>query len=215
MIIVGSPGKNIYSAFPMTSTPPDSSARRRAEYDALRTTIRDRGTVRMALLPIIFTGWAAVAVATAALLTVAISTLVPLMMLAAGFEALFALHVNVERLGRYLQVFHEHEGEGWEHIAMSFGRKFPVTGPDPLFTRVFIFATSVNFFPAALGGEPWEVIVIGACHLAFVYRVRKAQNFATTQRGEDLERFIALREGASHATPRFTGPAADAARPTE
>lgn len=212
MLVVGSPVRNIYSALPMTSSSPDQD-RRRAEYDALRGTIRDRGTVRMALLPIIFTGWAAVAIATAALLTVVISTLVPLMMLAAGFESLFALHVNVERLGRYLQVFHEHEGEGWEHVAMSFGRQFPVSGPDPLFTRVFIFATSVNFFPAALGGEPWEVVAIGACHLAFVYRVRKAQNFAAAQRGDDLQRFASLRERSLQSpTP---GPDSGPERPTD
>ena len=51
------------------------------------------------------------------------STLVPLLILVAGFEAIFALHVNVERIGRYLQVFHE-DDDGWEQVAMQFGR-FP------------------------------------------------------------------------------------------
>ena len=168
-----------------------------AEYEAMRTTIRQRGTARIVLVPAIFIGWAAVAVATAAIITVALSTLVPLLVLAAGFESVFALHVNIERLGRYLQAFHERAGQGWEHVAMSFGRQFPCSGPDPLFARLFILATSVNFFPAALGGEPWEIVVIGACHLALIYHVRKAQTFAAAQRTDDLKRFESLRERAS------------------
>jgi hypothetical protein len=196
MFNVGRPSGDIYSAFTMT-LPPTDQIRHQAEYAALRATIRDRGTTRLALLPLIMLGWAAVVVATAAIITVALSTLVPLMVLVGGFEAIFALHVNVERVGRYLQVFHERAGDGWEHIAMSLGRQFPGSGPDPLFTRPFILATSVNFFPAALGGEAWEVIVIGACHLGFVYRIRKAQKFAATQRAEDLRRFEALRDSST------------------
>jgi hypothetical protein len=210
MVIFGNPGQDIYSSVAMTSTP----GHEHAEYDALRTTIRQRGTARIVLLPVIFIGWAAVAVATAAIITVALSTLVPLLVLAAGFEAVFALHVNVERIGRYLQTFHERHGQGWEHIAMSFGRQFPGSGPDALFTRLFILATSVNFFPAALGGEPWEVVIVGACHLSLIYRVRKAQSFAASQRAEDLQKFETLRDGSlSH------GAAAEhiaaAGRPTE
>ena len=121
------------------------------EYIAMRASIRERGTARMVLVPIIFIGWAATAVATTAVITVAIGALVPLMVLAAGFEAIFALHVNVERIGRYLQVFHEREA-GWEHVAMRFGQQFPGSGPDPLFSRLFILAVSVNI-PA---GRAWR-----------------------------------------------------------
>src|SRR3954465_15840440 len=97
------------------------------EFRAMRRTIQQRGTARMLVLPIIFVGWAGTAVATAAVITVAISTLVPLLVLVAGFESVFALHINVERIGRYLQVFHESNGEGpgWEHVAMRFGQRFP------------------------------------------------------------------------------------------
>src|SRR3954454_8743645 len=105
--------------------------RENEEYAVLRATIRERGTARMVLLPLIFVGWAGTAVATAAVITVAVSTLVPLLILVAGFEAIYALHVNVERIGRFLQVFHEQDS-GWEHVAMRFGRQFPGTGPDPL-----------------------------------------------------------------------------------
>ncbi len=163
----------------------------------------------MVVLPIIFIGWAATAVATAAVITVAVSTLVPLLVLVAGFEAVFALHVNVERIGRYLQVFHEtsdakseardeatHHAR-WEHVAMAFGQRFPGTGPDPLFGRLFVLATSVNFLPAALGGDVPEIVALAAVHLVFVNRVRLARTFASTQRAQDLDRFRALRDASN------------------
>lgn len=147
----------------------------------------------MVLPPVVFTAWAATAVATTAVITVAVSTLVPLMVLAAGFEALFALHVNVERIGRYLQVFHEPSG-GWEHVAMQFGQRFPGSGPDPLFSRLFILTVSLNFLPVALGGEIPEIVVLAVIHLTFINRVRLARAFAGRQRAEDLKRFEAVRE---------------------
>jgi hypothetical protein len=169
------------------------------EYQALRATIRERGTARMVLLPVIFIGWAATAVATAAVITVAVSTLVPLLVLLAGFEAIFALHVNVERIGRYLQVFHEPSG-AWERVALAFGQRFPGTGPDPLFSRLFTLATSVNFLPVALGGGIPEIAVLAVLHLLFINRVRVARAFAATQRVQDLDRFITLhREGIESA----------------
>ena len=158
----------------------------------MRDTIRQRGTVRMVLVPVTFIGWAATAVATAAVITVAISTLVPLMVLAAGFEAIFALHMNVERIGRYLQVFHETDG-GWEQVAMAFGTRFPGSGPDPLFAQLFVFGVSVNFVPAALGGEVLEVALIAVVHLAVIYRIRMAKGISARGRAQDLERFEQLR----------------------
>ena len=158
----------------------------------MRATIRQRGTARMVLVPAALAGWAALAIGAAAVITVALSTLIPLLVLVAAFESVFALHVNVERIGRYLQVFHERAHAGWEHVTMDYGRRFPAGGSDPLFGRVFIFATSVNFFPAALGGEPWEVAIVAVCHFVFIYRVRKAQSLAASIRAEDLRRFEAL-----------------------
>lgn len=175
--------------------------RRQSEYEALRATIRERGTARMVLGPIIFMGWAAVAIATASVITVALSTLVPLMVLAAGFETVFALHANVERIGRYLQVFHE-EGAGWEHVAMEFGRRFPAGGPDPLFGRLFVIAVSVNFIPAALGGTPIELGLLAILHVALVVRIRTARTWAARQRATDLEHFAALRSGGSAPAQR-------------
>ena len=166
--------------------------REQSEYLSMRDTIRQRGTARMVLVPVVFIGWAATAVATAAVITVALSTVVPLLVLAAGFEAIFALHLNVERIGRYLQVFHERDG-GWEQVAMAFGRRFPGTGPDPLFSQLFVFGVSVNFLPAALGGEVIEVAIIALIHLAVVYRIRMARGVAAKGRADDLERFEQLR----------------------
>jgi hypothetical protein len=172
----------------------DAGERQREEYAALRATIRERGTARIVLVPVVFIGWGGTAIATAAVITVALSTLVPLMVLAAGFQAIFALHVNVERIGRYLQAYHEREGDGWEGVAMEYGRRFPSSGTDPLFSRLFVLATSVNFIPAALGGAPLEIAVLAVAHFAFLYRVRQAGAFARQQRAEDLERFRAVRE---------------------
>ena len=168
------------------------------EYEALRETIRQRGTVRMALVPAIFIGWAATAVATGAVITVAVSTLVPLLVLVAGFEAIFAMHMNVERIGRYLQVFHEQQGAGWENVASAYGQRFPGSGlPDPLFAQLFVFAISINFLPVVLGFEhPVELVIVLVPHLIAAYRVRMARAAATRQRSEDIERFTQLRDGA-------------------
>lgn len=167
------------------------------EYEALRETIRQRGTVRMALVPAIFVGWAATAVATGAVITVAVSTLVPLLILVAGFEAIFALHMNVERIGRYLQVFHETDG-GWENVAMEYGRRYPGSGPDPLFAQIFVLAISVNFLPVVLGFEhAIELVVVLVPHLVAVYRIRMARGASARQRSDDQQRFQSLRDGGS------------------
>jgi hypothetical protein len=146
----------------------------------------------MVVLPVVFLGWAGTAVAAAAVITVPISTLVPLLVLVAGFEAVFALNVNVERIGRYLQVFHETD-DGWERVAMLFGQRFPGTGPDPLFGRLFVLATSVNFLPAALGFETFpELVLLAIPHFVFINRIRLARAFAAGQRAQDLERFATI-----------------------
>jgi hypothetical protein len=164
------------------------------EFRALRATIQQRGTVRMIVVPLVFVGWAGTAVATAAVITVAVSTLVPLLILVAGFESVFALHVNIERIGRYLQVFHEREAIGWEGVASRFSQRFAAAGPDPLFGRLFVLATSVNFLPAALGWENIpELVVLAALHLLFINRIRLTRAFAAAQRQQDMDRFETLR----------------------
>ena len=83
------------------------------EYRTLRDTIRQRGTARVWVFLAGFGMWAALTVATAALAALPVATLLPLLILAAAFEAVFSLHVGVERIGRYVQVFFE---AGVKHV---------------------------------------------------------------------------------------------------
>ena len=164
-----------------------------AEFAALRATIRERGTARMILLPVTFGLWGGTAIATTAAIQLPIAALLPLLVLAAGFEAVYALHINVERIGRYLQVFHEPEG-GWENVAMAFGQRFPGRGPDALFSNLFLVATALNYLPVALGGTLSELVAGGLLHLILAFHIGTARNRAAHQRQQDLERFHAIKE---------------------
>src|SRR5215475_11445055 len=98
------------------------SSAEQEEYRSLRATIRERGTARIWVFLVGIIAWAALITATAALAALPVATLLPLLVLVSVFEAVFSLHVGVERIGRYIQVFLEHEGGGWEHTAMAFGQ---------------------------------------------------------------------------------------------
>jgi len=172
------------------------STREDSEYQALRATIRERGTARMVLLPICLALWAAIAIATTAVVALPIAALGSLLVLAAGFESIYALHLNVERIGRYLQVFHESDG-GWEHVAMAFGQRYPAGGPDALFSAIFLIATALNYLPVALGGAPPELIVAGVLHLLVALRIGTARRRAAQQRRVDLERFETIKSGSA------------------
>ena len=74
--------------------------REQEEYKALRSTIRERGTARPWMALCGFVAWAALLLATAALSAPPVASIVPLLVLAAAFECVFALHVGVERIGR-------------------------------------------------------------------------------------------------------------------
>lgn len=174
--------------------------RKAEEFAALRATIRERGTVRMVLLPVSLALWAGAAIATTAAVALPIAALVPLVVLAAGFEAIYALHVNVERIGRYLQVFHEADPDGWEHVALAFGKRFPGRSPDALFSGLFLIATALNYLPVALGGTTVELGVAGVLHLLLAVHIGTARRRAALQRQQDLERFeIIRREGAGNS----------------
>ncbi|PYR66408.1 MAG: hypothetical protein DMF88_16425 [Acidobacteria bacterium] len=77
------------------------------EYSVLRKTIAARGTARMVLFPVTMIAWASLALIVLTLAEAPVASLLPLAVLAAGFEAIHALHVGVERIGRYLQVYYE------------------------------------------------------------------------------------------------------------
>ena len=78
---------------------------------------------------------------------------------------------------------------------MEYGRRFPGSGPDPLFGRLFVIAVSANLLPAALGGTPIELGVVAALNLVLIFRMRVARQTAARQRAVDLERFQAIKSG--------------------
>ena len=169
------------------------------EYRALRETIATRGTVRIVLFPVTFVAWSLVAVTLLLLGPIPIGSVFPLAILVAGFEAIHALHVGVERIGRYLQVFYEGagaDGPRWETTAMAVGPALPGGGIDPLFTMVFAGATVLNALAALLPPPtPVELAAVGALHGAFLVRVARARLAAARQRAVELESFRALRPG--------------------
>jgi hypothetical protein len=174
------------------------TGREHAEYEALRATIRSRGTARVYVFVAGVAAWAALAVATAALASPPVATLLPLLVLASVFEAVFALHVGVERVGRYIQVFHEADGDAarWEHTAMAFGRPPGAVTIDALFVVPFLLAGLFNVMPALIAQPtPPELIFVGGAHALFALRVLVARHAAATQRAIDLERFRQLQSG--------------------
>jgi hypothetical protein len=166
------------------------------EYRALRDTIRERGTARLWIVLVGMAFWGALTVVTFALAPFPAATVLPLLVLAAGFEIVFNLHTSVERIGRFIQVFHE-DRTGWEHAAMAYGQKYAGAGGDPLFANFYRTAAVLNFLPAAFAGpQPVEVVVVGLIHVLFIARVEVARRQAARQRALDLDRFQQLRRDA-------------------
>jgi|HubBroStandDraft_6_1064221.scaffolds.fasta_scaffold631660_2 hypothetical protein len=169
-----------------------------AEYDALRATIRERGSVRMWLILAGILGWGALAIGLWAAEVQGALTLVPFLAVAATFEISFFIYIGVERVGRYLQVYHEEDGQGWEHIVMAYGKNFP-GGADPLFIPLFSAVAIVNFLGslAAATRRPGWIVVSLFAHLILGWRFLTARRLAATERALDLERFASLRKNAS------------------
>jgi hypothetical protein len=176
------------------------------EFRALRATIRERGSLRAVLFLATFGLWAALLVATVSVVALPAASLVPLLVLAAGFETVAALHIGVERIGRYLQVRYEADtatdaagprnGPSWERTAMAWGQRFPGTGTDPLFGALFLIATVANYAAAAIGALPAELVALAVFHGLFVLRIFRVRAWAGRQRGEDLERFRTVARGS-------------------
>jgi hypothetical protein len=168
---------------------------RTAEFAALRQTVSGRGTARMVMMPVTCAVWATLAVVLFVFGQLATTSLLPLAVLVGGFEAIHALHVGAERIGRYLQVQYEAGADGpqWETAAMTVGPALPGGGVDPLFSVVFIGAAALNLLFTLEPPPPWpELAVVGACHAAFVFRVVRARIAAARQRAVELESFRAL-----------------------
>ncbi len=171
------------------------------EYNALRATIRDRGTMRVWIVLAGILGWALAALTTVALAAPPILTLIPLLVLVTTFEITFALHTGVERIGRYIQVFFEDAAEraGWEHRIMEFSRGGqPRLSTDPLFVRCFWLGALLNLLPALLSAPiAVEWIVLGVVHALFAVRVLLARREAAGQRAADLARFEQIKRTSS------------------
>ena len=163
----------------------------------------ERGTARHWIFIAGLGIWGALTIAVAALASVPIATLLPLLFLAATFEAMFALHTGVERVGRYLQVFYETipDEAAWEHTAMAYGQTFGGGGIDALFSPIFWVATLLNAIPAALSGPvAVDWVAVGAVHVLFAWRVWAARRQSARQRGVDLARFEQLKARADRRT---------------
>jgi hypothetical protein len=151
----------------------------------------------MVLFPVTMIAWATLALVVLTFADAPMAALYPLAALVGGFEAIHALHVGVERVGRYLQVYYENveTGPRWETTVMSVGPSLPGGGIDPLFSIVFVCAIFVNIVPAlALQAKPTatELGVIGMLHLAVVIRIVRARGAAARQRAVELESFRAI-----------------------
>ena len=169
---------------------------REAEFTVLRQTIAARGTLRVALLATVIVAWGALASLQGLFSDLPLLTLTPLAVLAGGFEAIWALHVGVERIGRFIQVTYEaaEDGASWETTAMRASPGLPGSGADPLFTLVFVVASLVNL-GVAFVAEPTaiEIVLLFGCHGALLLRLARARLVAGRQRQADLESFRAAR----------------------
>jgi hypothetical protein len=164
------------------------------EYRALRDTIRQRGTARTWTFIVGLAAWGALVTAIWLGDAPPAVDLVPLAVLSGTFEAVFALHTGVERIGRYIQVFFEGaEDPGWEHRIMAFGARRAARGGDPLFSAVMLAATLVNFLAAATASSTSiEIAVLGIAHVLLLGRMVVARRAAAAQRARDLDAFRAL-----------------------
>lgn len=163
------------------------------EYRQLRATVRERGSLRVVLFVATIAIWAVVAGLVGTFLSLPLASLLPLLLLMAGFEAVHQLHVAVERIGRYLYVRYEN-GIGrpmWETAIAAFGAGHrPATRPaDALFSLMFCAAIAVNWLAATLGATREEMIGVGAIHALAIARILMARSSARRQRAEDQKRF--------------------------
>jgi hypothetical protein len=174
---------------------------RRSEYLVLRKTIAHRGALRPILVLVGSSTWAVALTAVLVLLPYPVAAAIPLFLLIVTFEVIRPLHFGAERIGRYLQVFYEEQGEpgrpmsetpAWERVAMNFGA-VPGVGGHPLFVPLFFLATIINYL-AVLLPQPVavELGVMAIPHLAFIVWLIAADRAMRGQRAIELARFKEL-----------------------
>jgi hypothetical protein len=146
--------------------------------------------------------WALILVLVLVWLPVPMTAMIPLMVLVATFEVVRVLHLGIERIGRYIQVFFEDaEAEpgtltapAWERTAMAFGSTVPGAGGHPLFVPLFLMATAVNGLAVILPGPILvESVTLAVPHLAFVAWMLHCDRGMRRQRQSDLARFRELK----------------------
>lgn len=174
---------------------------RQTEYLVLRQTIAQRGALRPVLALAGLAIWAAALIAVLVLLPYPVAAAIPLLLLLVTFEVIRPLHFGAERIGRYIQVFHEEAGEldrplidtpSWERVAMSFGA-VPGAGGHPLFVPLFFVATVFNYL-AVLLPQPVaiEMGVMAIPHLALMGWLLSADRAMRAQRAIELARLREL-----------------------
>jgi hypothetical protein len=145
--------------------------------------------------------WAAILTAVLVLLPYPVAAAIPLLVLFVTFEVIRPLHFGAERIGRYLQVFYEEQGEpgrelrdtpAWERVAMRFGT-VPGVGGNPLFVPAFVLATTLNYLAVWLP-QPLaiELGVMAIPHLAFIAWLATTDRAMRKQRAIELARFREL-----------------------
>jgi hypothetical protein len=173
------------------------------EFTILRQTIATRGTTRVVLLPVTFLGWSALACQLLFVSDVPLASLFSLAVLVAGFEAIHVLHVSVERIGRYVQVYYESREDGpqWETTAMKVGPALPGGGVDPLFTVVFVCVTIINLIPSLISSPTrLQLALVLLLHAGFLVRLVRARGAAARQRAVELESYRAIK--SEHSTAK-------------
>lgn len=172
------------------------------EYQTLRETIRTRGSLRLTLCLAGLAAWGLALIAVLAWLPNPIAGTIPLVLLLTTFEVNRMLHLGIERIGRYLQVFHDEaavttsDTPAWERTAMALGPSVPGAGGHPLLLPIFMLATLVNALSVVLPGPlPLELAVLSLPHIAFAVWMLYADRGMRRQRARELERFRALKRG--------------------
>jgi len=177
------------------------------EYRVLRETIAARGSLRPILLVIGLGVWSMTLTAVLAWIPYPLAAIIPLLLLLATFEGIRPLHFGAERIGRFVQVFHEEDGQpgrslsdtpSWERVAMRLST-VPGTGGHPLFVPVFFLAAIVNTLPVLLAqpqATTIEMIAMGVPHVAFMIWLLNADRALRIQRASELKQFRALRDSS-------------------
>jgi len=171
------------------------------EFRQLRATIRERSTARVVVSIITFVSWAALALVLHHWDESMVCGLIPLVVLIVGFELMFALHVSVERIGRYVAVFYEGPPQApkWETAIAAFGRSAAAraTQTHVLLAGEFIVATGLNLVVLVVAVQPDPYvsslsIAMAVIHGAFIARVAQARRQAARQREADTAVFRAI-----------------------